>query len=85
MSGPPVGLDALPPELAQNVEQVCDRYEAAWRGAAPPRIKDFLNDPDPGVRTVLLRELVLLEVNVCVPFRDQRDELPLLLTTHPLD
>jgi WD40 repeat protein len=43
------------------VDQVCDRFEAAWKAGGQPRAEDFLGgQPGPG-RSALLRELVLLE------------------------
>jgi hypothetical protein len=44
------------------VDQVCNRFEAAWKAGTPPRLEDFLGDtPGPG-RAALLGELVPLEV-----------------------
>src|SRR5947209_2680988 len=47
---------------ARRVDQVCTRFETAWRQGVPPRIEDFLDElpePDPAE---LLRELALLDV-----------------------
>jgi serine/threonine-protein kinase len=54
--------DVLPPELARRVDQLCNRYETAWRGDHRPRIDDFLAEAEDLARPVLLRELVELEV-----------------------
>jgi tRNA A-37 threonylcarbamoyl transferase component Bud32 len=52
----------LPPHL----DQVCDRFEDAWRavagGAARPRLQEFLGAAAGPEQAVLLRELVALEV-----------------------
>jgi serine/threonine protein kinase len=52
--------------MVEYVDEVCDRFEAAWpaKGSAGPRprIEDFLGDlPEPG-RSLLLRELLRLEL-----------------------
>jgi hypothetical protein len=52
----------VPLELAQRVDAVSDRFEAAWRSGPPPRIEDFLPDWEASERLVLLRELLLLEL-----------------------
>jgi WD40 repeat protein len=52
----------LPLELARRLEQVCDRFEAAWRAGTPPHLEDFLTAADAEERAALLRELVLLDV-----------------------
>jgi WD40 repeat protein/tetratricopeptide (TPR) repeat protein len=65
------------------VDQVCNRFEEAWRDE-PPRIEDFLGDtPEPG-RARLLRELILLDVHYRrlrgepPPLQDYRDRFPAL-------
>src|SRR5262249_7961067 len=51
-----------PPELALQVEQVCNRFAAAWRAGAKPRIEAYLGEtPEPG-RSVLLGKLLALEL-----------------------
>src|SRR5690242_1400472 len=53
---------AWPPELALQIEEACNRFEAAWRGGDRPRIEAYLGEaPEPG-RSVLLRELLALEL-----------------------
>jgi tetratricopeptide (TPR) repeat protein/tRNA A-37 threonylcarbamoyl transferase component Bud32 len=59
-----------------HVNDVCDRFEAAWRAAGPgapgPRIEDYLGDaPEPG-RSALLRHLLQLEID----YRVLRGERP---------
>jgi WD40 repeat protein/serine/threonine protein kinase len=52
--------------LARLVDQVCDRFEAAWKSAASieegPRLEDFLNGTAEAERDALLRELIPLDV-----------------------
>ena len=66
----------LPPKQALHVNEVCDRFEAAWRAAAPgqpgPRIEDHLAGTAGAERSVLLRHLVLLEID----YRRLRGEEP---------
>jgi WD40 repeat protein/tRNA A-37 threonylcarbamoyl transferase component Bud32 len=51
----------LPEVLGRQVDQVCDRFEAACQAGGQPRVEDFLGEEvEPG-RTALVRELVLLE------------------------
>jgi serine/threonine-protein kinase len=48
--------------LAQQIDQVCDHFEAAWKAGQRPRIEDYLADtPEPG-QALLLCELVALEI-----------------------
>jgi WD40 repeat protein len=53
---------ALPAAWGPHVDQVCDRFEAAWRAGQQPPIEDYLaaaaTDAERGL---LLRELILLE------------------------
>src|SRR5208282_4922673 len=55
------GLDDLPPDRARQFEDVCDRFEAAWKTGAAPCIADFLEGWTEPARSLLLRELVLLD------------------------
>jgi WD40 repeat protein len=53
--------EPLSESLGRLVDQVCNRFEAAWKAGGQPRADDFLGDrPEPD-RSALLRELVLLE------------------------
>jgi hypothetical protein len=53
--------DGLPPALARQVDELCDRFEAACQAGQRPRIDDYLAAlPEPG-RAVLRRELLALE------------------------
>jgi serine/threonine protein kinase len=57
---------SLPPAQQIQLDQVCDRFEAAWKTAdAPsqqPRIEDFLADVPQPLCSALLRELLNIEV-----------------------
>jgi tetratricopeptide (TPR) repeat protein/tRNA A-37 threonylcarbamoyl transferase component Bud32 len=50
------------PSLALHVEQVCNRFEAAWRAGQCPRIEHYLDATPPADRLELLRELLAVEV-----------------------
>src|SRR5262245_1847847 len=54
------------------VDAACDRFEAAWRAGAAPRIEDYLAETRQADRPALLGELVTLEREL----RLQRGERP---------
>ena len=73
--------DSLSLSLALRLNQLCNRFEAAWQAAGcgaegsestprPPRIEEFLNLVPEADRTSLLRELILLEIH----YREARGE-----------
>jgi WD40 repeat protein/predicted Ser/Thr protein kinase len=79
-------LDPASPteSLLRLVDQVCNRFEAAWNTGGRPRIEGFLGDVPEAGRADLLRELVPLEVHYrhacgedCRPeeFRDRFPDL----------
>ena len=47
---------------ASWADEVCDRFEKAWSSGASPRIEDYLDTAEGSVRTHLLRELLLAEL-----------------------
>lgn len=54
-------------QLARWIDELCDRFEAAWEHAAagsglPPRVEDFLAQSPPEARGPLLRELLLIDL-----------------------
>jgi tetratricopeptide (TPR) repeat protein len=62
--------------VARRVDDVCDLFEAAWKASAPgrpgPRIEEYIEGtPGPG-RDVLLRHLVLIDID----YRRLRGEGP---------
>jgi hypothetical protein len=48
-------------ELAQQIDAICNRFEAAWRTGTQPRIEEYLPG-DESARLAVLRELIGLEV-----------------------
>jgi eukaryotic-like serine/threonine-protein kinase len=65
--GPPESQYPVSPR-ARWVDAICDRFEVEWRDGRRPRIEDNLSavngDEDRPVRTELLRELLLLEIEL---------------------
>ncbi len=57
----PPDMGSLPVELAARVDQVCDRFEAAWAKGLRPKLEDFLGEAAEPVRSALFRELLLTE------------------------
>jgi WD40 repeat protein len=54
--------EPLSESLGRLVDQVCNRFEAAWKAGTPPRIEDFLGDTPGPECAALLRELITLDV-----------------------
>lgn len=54
--------ETMPPEMVQEVEPACKRFESEWQAGNKPRIAEFLTGKQDPVRSVLLRELLLLDV-----------------------
>src|SRR6516164_9261919 len=54
--------DSLSPSLAARIDEVCDRFENAWKAGQRPRIEDHLDDMPEAERSLLLRELLTVEL-----------------------
>ena len=54
--------EALPPEIRRLVVAACERFEEAWRGGGRPAIEPYLDGLGPAERTVVLHELIALEI-----------------------
>jgi tetratricopeptide (TPR) repeat protein len=52
---------ALAPSSALRIDQVCDRFEAAWKAGQRPHPEDFLDTADEPERSELLHQLLLLD------------------------
>lgn len=46
-----------------QLDDACDRYEAAWQAGEQPQVEDFLTGAPAGQRDALLRELLKLETH----------------------
>ena len=51
-------------KMARQVDDLCEQFEAKWLAGEGPRIETYLNQAEPGHRTVLLRELLRLEAGL---------------------
>src|SRR6516164_8201162 len=54
----PENEDSVPLALALRIDEVCNRYELAWKAQEEPRIDDYLGDWAEPERSALLRELL---------------------------
>jgi serine/threonine-protein kinase len=59
--------ECLVPSTALRVDATCDRFEAAFRAGRRPRIEKYLVGADASYRRTLLRELLLLEIELSSP------------------
>ncbi len=59
---PPTSNDSLSPSQITRVEEVCDRFEAAWKAGLRPRIEDYLGETADPERAALWHELLVLEL-----------------------
>jgi serine/threonine-protein kinase len=68
--------DSLPPSAAERVDQVCNRFEAAWKRAKSasqrPQMEDYLRQLPHSDHPALLRELLPLELD----YRRRKSEQP---------
>jgi len=62
--------ESIPLSIEQRVDDVCDRFEAAWRDGQRPPVEDFLGSRDGMERSAVLFELVTLEI----AYRGRRGE-----------
>lgn len=63
---------SLAPEVFREVDRVCQAFETAWKSGAPPQPGLFMTDVVEPVRSALLRELVLLDVE----YRQKQGQTP---------
>jgi serine/threonine-protein kinase len=52
---------SLTPADARLVDEVCNRFEGAWKAGATPRIEEYLAEANRAVHSWLLEELLLLD------------------------
>jgi WD40 repeat protein/tRNA A-37 threonylcarbamoyl transferase component Bud32 len=66
MMGDPHEDDTLPPATSDAIDAACARFEDAWKAAVAggprPRLEDHLGEVAEAERSLLLRELILLEL-----------------------
>jgi serine/threonine-protein kinase len=84
---PPPGFEALPLALARRVDEICLRFEAAWRAGGRPRIEDYLVSAAEPEYPCLLRELVRLDAHYRQsgepPIREDLLRITLTVTAGP--
>jgi eukaryotic-like serine/threonine-protein kinase len=62
MSDTASGGGTQPWDFESQINLICDRFEAAWKGGDRPRIEDYLGDSPASARVALLRELIPLDM-----------------------
>jgi len=60
-NAPVSGTSSLTPTAAERLDQLCDRFEAAWKAGQRPRIEDYVGGSDESERAVGFRLLLELE------------------------
>jgi WD40 repeat protein len=60
MSDTPL-LFLLSPAEVRRIDQLCDRFEAAWKAGQRPRPEDYLSSAEESLRPALLRQLLPLD------------------------
>jgi tRNA A-37 threonylcarbamoyl transferase component Bud32 len=63
MNEPSALLQGLSVEAVWRLEEVCCRFEQAWRSGGRPRLEDFVTGPEGDERLALLYHLLRLEVD----------------------
>ncbi|MFI5454982.1 MAG: serine/threonine-protein kinase PknK [Isosphaerales bacterium] len=53
----------LPMDVLDQIDRICDRFEAAWEAGEQPRIEDDLGQIAEAYRPALLRDLLAAELN----------------------
>jgi eukaryotic-like serine/threonine-protein kinase len=59
----PSSSDSLSATQAEELDRVCDRFEAEWRSGGPPDPAAYLAGAEGGERAVLARELIAIDVH----------------------
>ena len=54
---------ALPLAVLDQIDRICDRFEAAWEAGEPPRIEEVLGQIAEAYRPALLRDLLAAELH----------------------
>ena len=60
----PVEPEPIPLTIVDLIDDACDRFEAAWRAGDGPRLENFLAGAPRAAGAALLRELLLLELEL---------------------
>ncbi len=62
----------LPLDVLNQIDGICNRFEAAWESGDRPRVEDYLGDVDEPYRPALLHDLLAVELDA----RRRRGERP---------
>jgi len=62
MNGTDAGAGFPSATLMERVDEVCDRFEHAWKAGQRPRIEDYIGDEAEPARSALLHELLAAEL-----------------------
>ncbi len=62
MNGRVSGLTGLSATVIEHVDEICDRFDRAWKAGFRPRIEEYLGDETEPARSVLLHELLAAEL-----------------------
>ncbi len=65
-------LEDLPLEVLEQIDRICERFEAEWSSGSAPSVADYLAEAPVEGREVLLRELLSLDRE----YRGRRGEAP---------
>ncbi len=74
--------DFDPVALLEWVDEVADRFEAAWEGGLRPQITDYLDEAGGPRRAALMRELALIDLErrhkarVACPWEEHLRQFP---------
>ena len=65
-------VSSLPGGVFREIDPICDAFEQLWRNGQPPQISRFLPESEPQLREILIRELLLIDLE----YRTQLGEDP---------
>ncbi|HAW27968.1 MAG TPA: hypothetical protein DCY03_07595, partial [Planctomycetaceae bacterium] len=57
----PIDLENLPAELQARIEECCEDFEQSWQNGDSPSLEQTLFDFTPPTRSIVLKELILIE------------------------
>ena len=60
--GSATSYDHLAADPARQVDEACDRFESAWQAGGRPAVESHISAAPENVRSILLYELVLLDI-----------------------
>ncbi len=55
-------FDDASAEVAENIDEACDRFEREWKSGNAPRIENYLDEAEAEQRDVLRQELLRVEL-----------------------